>query len=115
MLPAILVVQVLLLIAVVLLLLRKTAPAAAQDPRQSQLPDQIARVEEYVRESFRQMRQDVPDEAARSRAENATAAAALRTEVIGNIDTLGNALGNALGNKLTRFGEDSTAAGERLR
>jgi len=49
MLPVILLVQVLLLIAVVLLLLRKTAPPAAQDPRQLQLPDQVARLDDYAR------------------------------------------------------------------
>ena len=45
MLLAILAVQILLLIAVVLLLMRKSAPDAVPDPRQLQLPDQIARVD----------------------------------------------------------------------
>lgn len=118
MLSAILVVQVLLLIAVVLLLLRKSAPPVAQDPRQMQLPDQIARVDaraealdSHIRTALAQMRTDISAESQAAREANASAAAALRTEITHSVSTLGTAINAGLDS----FRGDNKASAETLR
>jgi DNA recombination protein RmuC len=92
MLPALFVLQILLLIAVAILLLRRTPAAAAPDPRLLQLPDQIVRVDAFVRDALAQLRQDIPNEASLSRKESGEAAANLRKELIETVATLGGTL-----------------------
>ena len=101
--------QIVLLLAVVALFYRKVG--AASDPRIGEFGDTLSRLDAYVRDALAQMRKDSPEEAARTRRENADSSAELRREVIGNITTLGNTLKT----ELARFGEDNTAAAEKLR
>jgi DNA recombination protein RmuC len=107
MLPAILVVQVLLLIAMVVLLLRKTAPAAAQDPRQLQLPDQITRVDARAEA----LDSHVRGELAQMREANASAASGLRAEITQSVSTLGTTINAGLDS----FRADNKASAETLR
>lgn len=118
MLPAVLVVQALLLIAVVILLLRTPEPPVAVDPRQLQLPDQIARVDAraealdtHVRGGLAQMRTDLATEAQLAREANSGAAIALRTEITNSISTLGTAINAGLDS----FRGDNKASAETLR
>ena len=111
MLPAVIVLQVLLLIAVAVLLLRKPPASAAPDPRQLQLPDQIARVDAFVRDAISQLRQDIPAEASLSRKESSEAAANLRRELIETVATLGGTLKQGLED----LRADNTASAQALR
>jgi DNA recombination protein RmuC len=96
MLIAVLVLQSILFIAILALFLRKPAPAQP-DPRLVQLPDQLSRL--------------IADEARRTREDNATAATALRNEVIGSIATLGQGLKD----DLKAFRADNTTSADKLR
>jgi DNA recombination protein RmuC len=92
MLAAVVVLQILLLTAVAILLLRRAPATAAPDPRQLQLPDQLARVDAFVRDALSQLRQEIPNEASLSRKESGEAAANLRKELIETVATLGGTL-----------------------
>ena len=118
MLLAIVAVQILLLIAVVLLLMRKTAPPVVQDPRQLQLPDQMARVDTraealdaHVRAALTQMRMEISAESQAAREATAAAAVALRTEITQSVSTLGTAIHAGLDS----FRADNKTSAETLR
>ena len=118
MLGAILVVQLLLLAAVVMLWIRKSVPPVAQDPRQMQLPDQLARVDaraealdSHVRSALAQMRAEISAESHAAREDNSSAAAALRTEITRSVSTLGTSIQAGLDS----FRVDNKAAAETLR
>jgi DNA recombination protein RmuC len=110
MLPALLALAAVNLVCLVFLLLRKPV-VPMPDPRLAELPEKLARIDLYLRDTFAQLRTDIPTEAARTRSDNEAAAAALRHEVIANITTLGSTLKT----ELARFGEDSNASASKLR
>ena len=91
---ALLALQLLLLVLVGYALLR---PAPSIEGRGlAELGAQMGRLETYLRESLAELRRQTPEEAERTRRENAEAAAGLRTEVIGSIATLGSTLREGL-------------------
>jgi len=111
------VLQIVTLLAVVFLLLRRQ-PAAQQDPRLAQIPDQITRLDarnqaldDHIRTSFVQMRADIATEAQRTREASETAFATLRTEISGSIATLGATLNTGL----AAFRSDNKTSDEQLR
>lgn len=92
---------VLLLVVLAFLLRRKPADAAAAaDPRIDQLLTANESLERRLRDDMTSLR-----------AENATAAAALRTEIVGNINTLGNTITEGL----DRFRGDNKTEAAHLR
>jgi len=124
MLIVLLVIQILTLLAFVALLLRKpSASAETTDPLLAQLlaadlPAKIARLDvrfdgldSHLRGQLAQLREDTANEANRSREAADAASAALRTEVLSNISTLGETLRTGL----EGFRKDNTAAAESLR
>ncbi len=120
MLTVVLAVQIVLLLAVLAMFFRK--PTATEsvpiDPRQAQLPDQLARLDAraeafdaHVRGALTQMRADLSAEAHATREANAAAALALRTELTQSVATLGAALHAGLDS----FRADNKASAETLR
>jgi DNA recombination protein RmuC len=112
-----LILQIVTLLAVIFLLLRKQA-APEQDPRLTQIPDQLTRLDarnqaldEHIRSSFAQMRTDIATEAQRTREASETAFAALRTEVTRNIADLSQILQTGLAG----FRSDNKASDDLLR
>jgi DNA recombination protein RmuC len=112
-----LILQIVILLAVVFLLLRKQQ-APVQDPRLTQLPDQLTRLDarqqaadEHIRTSFVQMRTDIAAEAQRTREASETAFAGLRTEITGSIATLGATLNTGL----AAFRSDNKTSDDQLR
>jgi DNA recombination protein RmuC len=107
---------VLLLAVLLVLLLRK---AAAADPRAAaELASTLARAEArgdaldgHLRAELAQLRADTAQEAERGRDAANAASAALRNEVLGNINTLGETLRTGLAD----FRGDNNEAAERLR
>jgi DNA recombination protein RmuC len=96
MLTAVLALQFILVIAIIALFLRK--PTALQpDPTLTALPDRLARL--------------ISDEARRAREDHSGTAAALRTEVVTGISTLGQSLKD----DLRSFREDNTVSADKLR
>lgn len=87
---ALLALQILLLVLVGYALLRPDPSIEGRGL--AELGGQVARLETYLRESLAELRRQTPEEAGRTRRENAEASAGLRTEVIGSIDTLGGTL-----------------------
>ena len=117
MLNALLVVQIVTLIVVIVLLLRRTQ-VPAQDPRLAQLPDQLTRLDarnevldEHIRKSFSEMRDDIAEEAERTRKASAADFGALRTEVTSNIAELSKILQDGLGG----FRDDNKTSDDMLR
>jgi DNA recombination protein RmuC len=117
MLTPLLVLQIVTLLAVVYLLVRKQ-PQAEQDPRFTQLPDQLTRLDarnqaadEHMRNAFAQMRTDIAAEAQRTREASAADFIALRTEITSSIATLGQTLKI----DLNSFREDNAASSSNLR
>ncbi|HEV2578540.1 MAG TPA: DNA recombination protein RmuC [Acidobacteriaceae bacterium] len=122
---ALLAVELLLLIAILFVVLRRRqagSEPAIEDPRlaalASELPTHFARLEtrlatldEHLRSSLAQVRTDTSSEAQAGREAAERSAAALRTEVLGNV----NALGEALRSGLDSFRQDNTRASETLR
>ena len=116
-------IQVATLLALIVLLMRKPAATAEADPRLAQLlaadlPAQFTRLdarsesaEKHLRADLAQLRTDSAAEAARSREAAEAASAALRTEVLHNINTLGETLRMGL----EGFRADNSTAAERLR
>jgi DNA recombination protein RmuC len=105
------------LICFILLLLRKQ-PAAQQDPRLAQIPDQLTRLDarsqaadEHMRNAFAQMRSDIAEEARRTREASTADFGSLRTEITASIATLGHTLQTGL----TSFRSDNKASDEALR
>ena len=124
MLLAILVCQAVSIGIILLLLLRKPAAAAEPaDPRllkllESDLPAAMARnelrgeaLERQLREELAQLRSEHGAEAGRSREHAATASATLRSEIVGNI----NSLGETIRAGLERFRGDHKGEVEQLR
>jgi DNA recombination protein RmuC len=118
------IVELIVLITILLvLLLRKPSSAPAEDPRLAQLlaanlPAILARadargeaLDQHLRAELAQLRGDAATEAARGRVAAEAASAALRSEVLGNI----NALGETLKSGLKDFRGDNNEAAERLR
>jgi DNA recombination protein RmuC len=111
------VLQLITLIALIVLLLRRqVAPQA--DPRLAQIPDQMTRMdvrsaaaEESVQRAFAQMRQEIADEAKRSREASETAFRELRGEVTKNIAELSQLLQTGLSD----FRNDNKTSGNLLR
>ncbi|HZQ42249.1 MAG TPA: DNA recombination protein RmuC [Acidobacteriaceae bacterium] len=117
--------DLLLLIVILFVLLRRygqTSEHADADPRvaalAAELPTQFARLEtrlatldEHLRSSVTQIRADTSAEAQAGREAAERSAAALRTEVLGNV----NALGETLRSGLDSFRKDNTGASETLR
>jgi len=109
--------QVVTLIAVVFLLLRRPqAPAA--DPRLAQVPDQLTRVDarsealdQNVRSSLATMRNDIAEEAERTRKASAADFGSLRTEVTRNIAELSKILQDGL----SGFRSDNKSSDDMLR
>ena len=117
MLPLLLVCQIVTLLAVVVLLLLRQQPQT-QDPRLAQLPDQLTRMDarnqaldEHIRNSFAQMRNDIAAEAQRTREASAGDFGALRTEVTRNIAELSQILQNGL----SGFRSDNKTSDDLLR
>jgi DNA recombination protein RmuC len=110
MLLVLLALQLVLLLAVIALYLRKP-PAPVQDPRQLQLPDQLTRLEAQFERQLAQIRSDLGQEAATTRAANDHAAAALRAEVLSTISTLTQTLTSGL----EMFRIDNAASANALR
>jgi DNA recombination protein RmuC len=111
---------VILLAVLLLLLLRKTAnPAPAEDPRATaDLAATLARadargeaLDQHLRAELAQLRADTAKEADRTRDAANAASTALRNEVLGNINTLGETLRSGLKD----FRADNNDAAERLR
>jgi DNA recombination protein RmuC len=107
----------LLLIAVAVLLLRRQQ-VPPSDPRMAQLPDQIARLDargeafdNHARAAFAQMRDEIAVEARRTREAGSADFAALRTEIMASIGTLGALLNTGL----DAFRGDNASAAEALR
>lgn len=102
-------------LAVVFVVFLRRNSADKTDPQLVQLaetlPQQLTRLDSYIREALAQMRSDIPEQAERGRKANNEAAAALRLEVIHNISTLGTTLKT----ELASFGETNASAAERLR
>jgi DNA recombination protein RmuC len=98
MIPALIALQVLTLVAVIVLLLRRPASSTqAEDPRIAQLlaadlPGQFTRLDARSQSLDQHLR----GELSHVRNDAATASAALRGEVLGNISTLGEALSKGL-------------------
>ncbi|MCU1319817.1 MAG: hypothetical protein JWP98_1335 [Edaphobacter sp.] len=114
---SLLILQIVTLLAVVFLLLRKQSPPQ-QDARLAQLPDQLTRLDvrnqaldEHIRTSFAQMRNDIAAEAQRTREASETAFASLRTEITASISTLGATLNTGL----AAFRSDNKASDDLLR
>src|SRR5665213_1566079 len=97
MLIALLILQSVALLAILALSLRKTSGVSETDPRLAQLPEQLSRL--------------IAEEARHTREDNATAAAALRSEVVSNIATLGQGLKD----DLKTFREDNSTSATALR
>jgi DNA recombination protein RmuC len=112
-----LILQIVILLAVIYLLFRKPA-APRQDPRLSQIPDQLTRLEarnqaadEHMRNAFAQMRTDIAAEAQRTREANTNDFTALRSEITASISNLSQLLQTGLGG----FRTDNKASDEALR
>ena len=111
MLIAVVILQSLVLVFILALFLRKAA-GAPTDPRLTQLPDQITRLDaraDQVRESLAQMRTDIAEEGRRTREANAIDFGALRTEIAANI----TALGQTLKSDLNSFREDNKTSSDQ--
>ncbi len=118
MLTAIVVLQLVLCVAVLLLWLRRPSGAVIVDPRATQLPDQLARIDirneafdAHARDVLARMRDEIAAEAQRTREGNAASFATLRTEVAGNVGSFGAALHG----ELVAFRADHLASGDKLR
>lgn len=104
-------------LAVIFLLFRRQA-APAQDPRLTQIPDQLTRLDarnqaldDHIRNAFAQMRTDIAAEAQRTREASETAFAALRSEITASIATLGATLNTGL----DAFRGDNKSSADQLR
>jgi DNA recombination protein RmuC len=110
MLIVLLVLQAAVLLAVLALVLRKPL-AAAPDPLLAELSDRLNTLDSFLREALAQMRRDAPEEASRTRKENADSSTELRKEVVASITTLGSTLKDGLDS----FRADNAASAVALR
>jgi DNA recombination protein RmuC len=109
--------QIVTLIAVVFLLLRRQQ-GQTQDPRLAQLPDQLTRLDarsealdQHLRASLAAMRNEIAEEAERTRKASAADFGALRGEVTRNIAELSKLLQTGLG----EFRSDNKSSDDMLR
>ena len=109
--------QCVLLAAVVVLLLRQ-APLSVADPRQLQVPDQLARIDaraetldNHLRAALAQLRTELAADAHSARESHGAGAAALRAEITHSVATLGATLQAGL----EGFRNDNRASDEALR
>jgi len=109
MIVSLLALQLLLLLLVGFALLRQRP--VLSDPAVVELAGQLARLEAYIRDAVGELRRQTPEEAALTRKEGAEAAAALRTEVVGNIAVLGQRLHQGLDG----FRADNKVSADELR
>jgi DNA recombination protein RmuC len=116
MIPALIALQLVTLVALVVLLLRRnTAATPAEDPRLAQLlasdlPAQFTRLDARSQGLDQHLRAEL----AQLRTDTAAASASLRTEVLTNIDTLGNTLRNTLETSRTASAAQATESREAL-
>lgn len=109
--------QLLLLAVIVALLLRRrevkedSRVAAELSTQFARLDARLSAVDEHLRSAVAQLRADTSAEAHISREAADRSAAALRTEVLGSV----NALGETLRNGLDSFRQDNARASETLR
>ena len=110
-------VQLLLLAVLVVLLLRRREAAggiqvsAELGAQFARLDARLASVDEHLRSALAQLRADSTAEARQSREAAERSAAALRTEVLGSVQSLGDTLRNGLDS----FRQDNARASETLR
>jgi DNA recombination protein RmuC len=109
--------QVLTLLLVLVVLLRKP-PVPDADPRMARVPDQLTRLDarsealdDHIRNAFSQMRNDIAEEARRSREASDTAFRELRGEITKNIAELSNLLQTGL----SGFRSDNKTSDDLLR
>jgi DNA recombination protein RmuC len=114
---ALLILNLVTILAVILLLLRKS-PAAPQDPRLAQIPEQLTRLDArnealdaHLRSGLAEIRRDLAEEARRTREAAATDFTSLRTEITSTIAELSRLLQNGLGD----FRSDNKTSDEALR
>jgi DNA recombination protein RmuC len=114
---ALLILNLVTLLAVIFLLLRKS-PAAPQDPRLTQIPEQLTRLDArnealdaHLRSGLAEIRRDLADEARRTREAAATDFTSLRTEITATIAELSGLLQNGL----NAFRSDNKTSDEVLR
>jgi DNA recombination protein RmuC len=117
MIPALLALQLVTLVALIVLLLRRNPAVAApaEDPRLAQLlasnlPGQFTRLDARSEGLDQHLRAEL----AQLRSDNASASASLRTEVLTNIDTLGNTLRTSLEVARTAAASQATESREAL-
>jgi DNA recombination protein RmuC len=116
MIPALIALQLITLIALIVLLLRRPAAAPqAEDPRLAQLlaadlPAQFTRLDARSETLDQHLRAEL----SHLRTDTATASAALRNEVLTNIDTLGNTLRSTLETSRTASANQATESREAL-
>ena len=112
MLLAILALEAILVLLAAAMLLRKQAP---ENPRQAAIPDQLTRLEttlqSHVERQVAQIRHDLAHEAQTSRTAQYEAAAGLRAEVLGTVQSLGQTLSDGL----SQFRADNKQSAETLR
>ena len=118
MLTVILALEAILLLAVLALFVRKPNTSATEDPRLTNLPDQITRLDaraealdRHLRESLAQLRADLSTEARTTREQTGTEAATQRTELQQTLTTLRTALDT----RFDSFREDNKSSAEALR
>lgn len=102
--------QLITLLAIIVLLFRKPH-MPEQDSRLAQLPDQLIRLDDRIREALVQIPKDIANEGRLAREDGTAAAGSLRQEVIGNITTLGQTLGTSLNS----FRDDNKTSNDQLR
>ena len=114
---ALLILNLVTLLAVVILLLRKS-PAAPQDPRLAQIPEQLTRLDArnealdtHLRSGLAEIRRDLAEEARRTREAAAADFTTLRTEITATIAELSGLLQNGL----NAFRSDNKTSDEVLR
>ena len=116
MIPALIALQLITLIALIVLLLRRPAAAPqAEDSRLAQLlaadlPAQFTRLDARSETLDQHLRAEL----SHLRTDTATASAALRNEVLTNIDTLGNTLRSTLETSRTASANQATESREAL-
>ncbi|MGA7158188.1 MAG: DNA recombination protein RmuC [Acidobacteriaceae bacterium] len=116
MITALIALQIITLIAIVVLFLRRNAPAAPpEDARLTQLlacdlPAQFTRLDARSQNLDQHLRAEL----SQLRSDNAAASASLRSEVLTNIDTLGNTLRSTLEASRTAAANQATESREAL-
>jgi DNA recombination protein RmuC len=110
--------QIITLLAVIFLLLRKQPTPQQQDPRLTQIPDQLTRLDArnealdtHIRAAFADLRRDLATEAENTRKASAADFTALRTEITRTIADLSQLLQTGL----NAFRADNKSSDDQLR